>query len=168
MKTGRRAYAIIELLSIIAAVVVLMALSVQPMRTVLLEIPQTDRDFQAWVQTMGMLERLKADMEQSARLRVFEIDPRIGGSLLYLERPEGLVSFSLENGRVHRQSGLSNDSFGPSVSWDLPNVQMSWRLWEKNNVPYALEIRTWNQRIVLGNKQKKYEQSCIYFLGNLK
>jgi hypothetical protein len=168
MKTPRRAYAIIEILSIIAAIVVLMALSVQPMRAMLLEIPQTNRDFQAWTQTMGMLKCLKTDIEQSTRIRVFEMDPRISGSLLYLERPEGLVSYSLENGQVLRQSALSNDTFGPSVSWVLPNVQISWRLWETNHGPYALEIRTWNQRISLGKNQKKFEQSCVYFLGNTK
>jgi hypothetical protein len=96
------------------------------------------------------------------------MDPRISGSLLYLERPEGLVSYSLENGQVLRQSALSNDTFGPSVSWVLPNVQISWRLWETNHGPYALEIRTWNQRISLGKNQKKFEQSCVYFLGNTK
>jgi hypothetical protein len=157
MNPNRNAYTLLEVLAIIAAIVVLMALSVKPMRTLVSDIPRANRDFQTWIKTQDMLAQLKNDVEQSIQIKTVDIDPRISGPLLYLQQPEQLVIYSLTAGDVIRQTDTSESN------WDLPHVNIDWHLWENKGAPYALEITTWTERIILNKNRKRFEQSSVYF-----
>lgn len=161
MKIKRPAFTIIEILGVTAALVVLMALTVKPMRTMMADVPRSCRDFQTWTQTINMLDQLKTDVERSKRMLVFEMDPRISHNLLYLECDDGLVSYALADGKVTRQSGVPGDS--PQDAWDLSHVNMNWQFWKQNGWPYALEITTWSQRTILDRNQQKFKQTHVYF-----
>ncbi len=161
MSHKRQAYTLMEILAIIMAMVVIIALSAKPMRALVSDIPRSGRDHEVWIKTTNMLEQLKADVEQSTRIRMFQMDPRISENLLYLEQPDGLISYAITNNQVIRQSGILADH--REDVWELPHVHIQWSLWENNKMPYALEITTWTQRIVLGQTQKKFNQSYVYF-----
>ncbi len=161
LKSKRTAFALLEMLAVIAALVVLMSLTVKPMRTLLADMPRSHRDFQVWTQTTDMLDQLRLDVEQSGRMLVFEMDPRISHDLLYLESADGLVSYSLTDGKVTRQSNIPGQV--SSDVWELPHVEMNWQFWQKDNGPYALEITTWSQRTVFDKPKQKFKQSHVYF-----
>jgi hypothetical protein len=151
-----------EMLAVIAALAVLMALSVRPMRMLVADIPRSHRDVQTLTRTMNMLEHLKKDVERSAGMLVVEMDPRISGNLLYLEQDGGLVSYSLTDNTVIRQSGVPNDQ--PENTWDLPHVHLEWAVWKNDEIPYALEITTWSERVVLNRTRQNFKQTHVYFL----
>ena len=157
MKHRRGAYTLMEMLAVIAALVVLMALSVKPIRTLVSDIPRANRDFQTWTQTQDMLKQLRKDVEQSEYIKITEMDPRISDKLIHLQLSDGLVSYTLNNGKVLRQTDSSQNS------WQLPHVKINWQVWENDDRPYALEITTWCERKVLDNMRKKFEQSSVYF-----
>lgn len=157
MNPNRNAYTLLELLAIIAAVVVLMALSVKPMRTLVSDIPRAHRDFQTWIKTQGMLTQLKNDVEQSTHIKTVDIDPRISEPLLYLQQPEQLVIYSLTASDVFRQTETSE------TNWELPHVNINWHVWEDGGTPNAIEITTWTERIILNKSRKRFEQSFVYF-----
>ncbi len=161
MNHKQRAYTLLEMLAIIMAIVVLMALSVRPMRAVICDIPRSMNDFQAWEQIGNILDQLQTDVKRSARMRVFPMDSRISGNLLYLEQTDGLVSYTLTNNQVVRQSDRPGDR--EQDIWELPHVQIQWSLWENNDISYALEITTWSQREILGQTQEKFKQSYVFF-----
>ncbi|MBL7214184.1 MAG: hypothetical protein ISS71_00750 [Phycisphaerae bacterium] len=164
MKHIRSAYTLMEILAVIAALVVLMTLATKPMKMLIADIPRANRDFQTWIQTQDMLRQLKNDVEQSTQIKIIDIDPRISSKLLYLQQSEKLVSYSLSDSQVLRQIDTSENS------WDLPHVKINWQVWENDNMPYAVEITTWTERIVLNKTRKKFEQSSVYFskTGSLK
>ena len=161
VKSKQTAFALLEMLAVIAALVVLMALTVKPMRTLLADMPRSHRDFQVWTQTLDMLEQLQSDVEQSSRMLVFEMDPRISHDLLYLESADGLISYSLVDGKVTRQSTIPGHE--SSNVWELPHVKLNWQFWQKSNVPYALEITTWSHRSILNRPEQKFKQTHVYF-----
>lgn len=165
MKSPRRAYALIEMLSLIAGLVILLALSVEPMRTLLADIPRTDRDFQTWVQTMDMLEHLKRDVEQSGNLSL--MGDSNSSRMLSLEQSGGKIIYRLDDNQMVRQSDMPNDPFGSSRSWDLPHVQVDWSLCQKRDTAYALQVTTRSLRTVLGKSEERFAQSCVFF-GNCK
>ena len=157
MKRKHSAYTLIEMLAVIAALVVLMALSVKPIRTLVSEIPRANRDFQTWTQTQDMLKQLRKDVEQSEQMKITEMDPRISGKLIHLQQSDGLVNYSVTDGNVFRQADSSQNI------WELPHVKINWKVWENDDRPYALEITTWCERTILDNMRKKFEQSSVYF-----
>ena len=88
MKTKHRAYALTEMLVIIAAIVVLMALSARPLRTLISEIPRSARACQSFNTTSSFLKQLKKDVEISTRIvkldnGILELEQLVLSGVLY-------------------------------------------------------------------------------------
>lgn len=157
MKYKRSAYTLLEMLAVIAAIVVMMALSVKPMRTLALHIPRSNRDFQTWTKTEGMLELLKKDVEDSTQINILDVDADRPCKLISLQHPKELIRFSLRDGYVIRKTDTLEDS------WELPHVRINCQIWKNDTEPYAIEITTWAEHTVSGKVQKKFEQTYVYF-----
>lgn len=155
MNTKYHAYALTEMLIIIAMIVVVMALSVRPLRNMLSEIPRSARACQTLNTTTQALKQIKQDVEQSSQI----ID--LTDNTLILEQPDGTVTYTFTAGQITRRPGLQpqDDHF----TWQLPNVLIETNLWQQNGTPYAVELATYNQQIVLGRKQTCFKQSTVFF-----
>lgn len=157
MKRKRPAYTLLEMLAIIAAIVILMALSARHIRILAADVPRSNRDYQVWIQTQDMLRQLKQDVEQAVGMTVVEGDVTNGGKHLHLQQTQELVVYLLTDGRVVREAGSSLNE------WDLPYVNIRWEAWDRGEAPYAVEITTWTERTVLNKTRRKYDQSFVYF-----
>ena len=94
MKIKRRAYALTEMLVIIVMIIVLMGLSVRPMRTLVSEIPHSARVCQTLNRSMKALDQLRNDIERSNRIA------GLAGGVLTLEQPGGMVRYTLSYGHI--------------------------------------------------------------------
>ncbi len=153
MTTKHRAYALTEMLIIIAALVVVMALSAKPLRMMMTEIPRSGRIYQTQNTTAKVMKQLKDDIEKSRRI----VD--LQDNLLTLEHQDGRIRYTFSDGQISRQvSGNDSES-----TWTLPHVKMNTLLWENDDGPYAVEITTWNQQTGTGRQQIRLKQSFVYF-----
>jgi type II secretory pathway component PulJ len=159
MKSRRRGYALIEILGMIAAMVLLMALSAEPARVALAEIPQMDRHYQAWIRMTDMLETLRRDVETASAIRLSEpADPN--SYSLSLETPAGTVDYRLGSGLVIRQqAGPSTDA----TEWTLPAGRVKLNTWSGEAGTYAVEVATWVEQQAGGRTRKHYEQTHVFF-----
>lgn len=156
MNTKRRAYSLIEMLVIIAALAVLMALSVRPTRILISEIPRSARTCQTLNTTQKALAQLKKDIERSGRIVTLH------DNILTLENNDGTITtYHLTDGTITRQPGLNPQD--AEYIWQLPNVRITAELWSQNNRPYAVELTTWSQQTVLDQEQKRFKQSMVFF-----
>lgn len=162
MKKRHTGYTLMEMLAVLAGLVVMMTLLTQPIRQLLAELPRSCRDYQTLTQTFHMLKQLQEDVEHSVRLSVIEMDPRISGHLLVLQQAGGLVSYSLIGNKLIRQSDLPDDQ--KENGWELPNVHLKWVVWKNQQIPYALEISTWSERLILDKSRTKFKQTHVYFI----
>ena len=157
MTTKHRAYALTEMLIIIAALVVLMALSAKPFRTMIVEIPRSGKIYQTQNTTTKAMKQLKDDIEKSRRI----VDLKDG--LLTLEHQDSRTTYTFSDGQISRQvSGNNLES-----TWILPHIKISTQLWKNNGTPCAVEITTWNQQADLGKQQIRLKQSFVYFQKGL-
>jgi len=157
MSTKYRAYALTEMLIIIATLVVVIALSIRPFRMIIAEIPRSNKTYQVWNTTTKAMKQLKADVEKSRRI----VDMQ--AHLLTLEHQNGQIKYTFSEGQISRQiSGSDSESI-----WTLPHVKVNTQLWENNDTPYAVEITTWNQQTVTGRQQIRLKQSFVYFQKGL-
>ncbi len=157
MTTKHRAYALTEMLIIIAALVLLMALSVKPFRMMMTEIPRSAKIYQTQNTTTKVMKQLKDDIEKSRRI----VD--LQDNLLTLEHQDGRIRYTFSNGQISRQTADNN----PESTWILPHVKVDTQLWKNNDTPYAVQITTWNQQTVLGRQQIRLKQSFVYFQKGL-
>ena len=161
MKTCRCGYALLEMLSILVAVAVLMMLSVEPMRTMLSEIPKTDRDYQTWSVTRKMLRQLRDDVEAASAMRLDETDAQ--GSTLDLVRASGTVQYRLMDEKAVRMFSPVDGMEPIAVEWALPKNRMQVSLWAESGRPTALEVTTWVEQHRGPRKLKNFEQTSVFF-----
>ncbi|RKY04925.1 MAG: hypothetical protein DRP56_09495 [Planctomycetota bacterium] len=157
MTTKHRAYALTEMLIIIAALVVVMALSAKPLRMMMTEIPRSGRIYQTQTTTTKVMKQLKDDIEKSRRI----VDLQNG--LLTLDHQNGRITYTISDGHISRRA--SGDDL--ETVWTLPNVKINTQLWENNDTPYAVEITTQNQQTGTGRQQVRLKQSFVYFQKRL-
>lgn len=155
MNSKRRAYALTEMLVIIASLAVLIALSVKPLRAIISEIPHSARACQSFNITQKALTQLKKDIEQSTQIVSLQND------ILTLEHDKATVIYILTDGKIMRRPGVNPQD--DEYTWQLPNVRVTADLWSQNNIPYALELMTWNNHSESGKKQKQFKQSLVFF-----
>ena len=155
MNTKHRAYALTEMIVIIAMVVAVMALSIRPLRKMISEIPRSARACQTLNKTTQALKQIKQDVERSTQIIA------LTDNTLTLEHPDGTVTYTLSKGQITRRPGLhpQDDQF----IWQLPNVVIETNLWKQNGTPCAVELTTYNQQIVLGREQTSFKQSAVFF-----
>jgi hypothetical protein len=155
MNIKHRAYALTEMLVIITALMVLISLSVKPLRTFMSEIPRSARVCQSLNATQKALKQVKKDIEQSTQIVTLQDDT------LILEYSDTQITYILTDGTITRRPGLNPQD--DEYTWQLPNIRLTADLWSQNNKPNALELMTWNQQTVLGKEQKQFKQSMVFF-----
>lgn len=155
MKTKRRAYALTEMLVIIVMIVVLISLSVRPLRTLISEIPRSAHTCRSLNATTTVLKQIKDDIETS--MQITELD---NGTLVLKHAAES-VTYRIADGRMTRRPGLNPSE--AEYTWQLPDVKITTTLWRQNNQPYAVELTTSNQQNVLGKEQKNFTQTVVFF-----
>ena len=115
MTTKHRAYALTEMLIIIAALVLLMALSAKPFRMMMTEIPRSGKIFQTQNTMTKVMKQFKDDIEKSRRI------VNLDEGLLTLEHQDNRITYTFSDGQISRQaSGNGSESTGPSASSSAP------------------------------------------------
>ena len=155
MNTKHRAYALTEMLMIIAVLAVVMTLIVRPFRTMISEIPRSARVCQTLDGTTKALEQLKKDIEQSTEIT------QPNDATLTLKHDDGPVSYTFSDGQITRRPAM-NDS-DTEYTWQFPYLKTEANLWSKNDQPYAIELTTWNQQKTLGREQIHFKQTTVFF-----
>ena len=156
--TKHRAYALTEMLVIIAVLIVVMALSAKPFRTMIVEIPRSGKIYQTQNTTVKVMKQLKEDIEKSRRI----VD--LQNNLLTLDYQDHRITYLFSDGQISRQTS-SNDS---EAAWTLPDIKINTQLWKTNGTPYAVEITTQNQRTGTGKPKIHLKQSFVYFQKGLR
>lgn len=154
-------FSLLEMLAVVAALVVFTAMTAKPMRTMLATVPFYYRDFQAWEQTVHILEQLRCDIEQSERMTIPEKNAAGNDGVLCLECDGETIRYSLADGRISRHSEMDGQT--SDQQWQLPHIRIRWQLWKRNTEPYAIEVATWSERVISGKTEQKFKQTHVYF-----
>ena len=155
MNTKHRAYALTEMLVIIVILIVLISLTVKPLRMMISEIPRSARVCQTLNGTTKALGQLRNDIERANRIAGLE------NGVLTLEHPDGPVRYTLADGQITRRPAM-NDS-GTETTWQLLHLKTEAKLWSDNEQSYAVELTTWNQQKNLGRDNARFRQTSVFF-----
>ena len=162
----RKAYALLEMITVIAILAVIMLACARPLKTLVSAIPQTSRDFQANSNMLHMLRQLRKDVEHSSGLLEYTADEKMGGNMLLIETGSGIVCYELGDGEVTKTTSMADEQLPQdSQTWSLPYAKISWNLRNHNGRACAVELTTSIGRMVSGMRGKKLRNSYIYFVG---
>ena len=155
MNTKYRAYALTEMLVIIVMVMVLMSLTVRPLRTMVSEIPRSARACQALNGTTKALDQLRNDVEQTICITGLK------NGVLTLEHPDGPVRYSFADEQITRRPAIDNSD--TEYTWQLPHLKTEVKLWSRNDRAYAVELSTWSRQKMQGRDEVRFKQTVVFF-----
>ena len=162
MNRAERGFLLTETLLHLSLIVLILWLSVGPLRLFVRELHQTHQDYQTQCTVRNMLETLRRDIQQSCRMSVFESDNRTGGNLLCLRNDQDLVLYQLTDGIVTRMSMPPRP--GRDQQWILPKLRIDWKSWDDAaGRSQAVEIYTCIERKVLGKNRSFLKTAEVMF-----
>ncbi len=164
----RKAYALIEMITVIAILAVIMLACAKPLKTLVSGIPQAGRDFQTNSAMLGMLRELQDDIEHSNGPLEYATDEKIGHNMLLIETGSGIICYELGDGEVTKTTPAADEQLPQnSQTWSLPHTKISWKIRNHNGKSCAVELTTSIEQMVSGLQKKKLRNSYIYFAGSV-
>jgi hypothetical protein len=134
-----------------AFITLLFFLMVEPTRMLISDAPRQHRDFQTAASLNHVLNCLKTDIEAAKEIKTTEPN-----TLIIIDN-DTTIAYHFDNEQIHRTAG--NDPNATSL-WTLPHSRLVWQV--KN--PNALQITGWLERTVLGQREKKFHNSHLFYV----
>jgi len=135
-------------------------------RTLVHDIPRSSHVVQENTSLLSALEHIQDDIEEAGRLPEAVEGYAADANALLIEHPDEVIRYELKDGKIvrHKLAKDRNDTQTPTV-WSVPNVEIEWRLWKKDGLGYAVEVRTHIKYKLRERFQEKMANSHLYFLG---
>jgi type II secretory pathway component PulJ len=135
-------------------------------RTLVHDIPRSSRVVQENTSLLSALEHIQDDIQKAGRLPEAVEGYAADANALLIEHPDEVIRYELKDGKIARckLAKDSSDTQTPTV-WSVPNAEIEWRLWKKDGLGYAVEVRTYIRHKLREKFQEKMANSHLYFLG---
>jgi hypothetical protein len=152
----RNGYTLLEMLGTIALLTLVFMLSNEPVRIMILDVPRQHREFQTAASLDHLLNRLKTDIEAAKELKTIN-EP----NMLIIISDTKTIAYHFDNKQINRMVGDDPNSTG---LWTLPDSHLAWEVQNQN----ALQITGWLERTVMGQAQKKFQNSHLFYVKGFK
>ena len=157
----RRGYLLVEMIVVIFVLAMIAATLERFWGTFVYELPRNSRLIQESRLLNGVVNCIRADVISAKALSVSDGNSAEPAWLL-METSNGLILYKFSDGRISRSSP---DTTSGDIVWSAPHSGIDWRVWEKNNTGYAVEISTYIEDKRLGRICKKMANSFLFFAG---
>lgn len=166
----RKAYTLVEMLTVLGVAVVFFVAIDISYRTILVDIPSAYRITQANTSVLNALHQLRRDLYFAKDLPNSFNSYTANDANLLIEQPDNMILYQLKDGQISRQELLNKEktSADEAVSWAVPHAKIHWRPLRQNNKTYAVEITSYIEQASGDHIQKKFANSYLYFTGLYK
>ncbi len=165
----RKGFTIIELIVVVTILPIAMLVISKMFNTFMLEIPKSYKIANENTVLLNLLKRFQQDIDQARQLPESIGGNTVSDNLLFIERPDGVICYKIEAGRVHRYV-LSDAGDIPDKSkdfWVLPKTNIQWKILERDGRKNAVEVQTYIEYNVHGRFEKRLANSHLYCIGVL-
>jgi len=162
----RKGYTLTELMAVLfffpVAALVLDGL----FRTLVHDIPRSSHAVQENTSLLSALEHIHDDIQKAGRLPEAVEGYAADANALLIENPDEVIRYEVKDGKIlrHKLAKDRSNTQTPTV-WSVPNAEIQWRLWKRDGLGYAVEVRTHIKYKLREKFQEKMANSYLYFLG---
>jgi type II secretory pathway pseudopilin PulG len=163
----RNGFTLIEMLAVIAVVMfVLFAFNII-FKDAVINIPRATKVVEENTTLLSMIRQMQRDIDSAKSLPESSAEQVASDNVFLLELADGTICYQLEDGKVIRRRLIDAefDVTDPNVSWLLPNSKIEWRIWRKDGIGYAVEVKTYIRYKLREKIEKKMANSYLYFAG---
>ena len=160
----RKGYTLLEILFVIISFPVAVLFLDGLFTTLLRDIPKSSRVVKENTTLLNALGRIQQDVEKAKTLPK-EFDKHTAGdNFLLVDLVDETICYELKDGKILRHH--LGKSQAPTV-WSVPNADIKWRVWRKEDTGYAVEVKTHIRCGLPKESKKKMANSHLYFAGAL-
>jgi len=130
------------------------------------DIPRSSGVVQENTSLLSALGHIQDDIQKAGRLPEAVEGYAADANALLIEHPDEVIRYELKDGKIvrHKLAKDRSNTQTPTV-WSVPNAEIEWRLWKKDGLGYAVEVRTHIKYKLRERFQEKMANSHLYFLG---
>lgn len=166
----RKGFSLVEMVVVMVVVVALLVPLAGLSTTTIRDIPQFYRTIQTNTTVLNMLKQMHRDINAAAQLPKSFAGFATDDKLLLIELTDGVICYQLKDHKVLRRTltSQSKTTDDHTTVWPVPNAEILWKVWRKNDTGYAVEVNTCIGRKTPGRLEKRMANSYLYFVGAYK
>jgi len=163
----RNGFTLIEMLAVIIAVTFAFFAFNIIFKDAVMDVPRATRVVEENTTLLSMIRQMQRDIDSAKGLPESSAGQVASDKLLLLELADGTICYQLEDDGVLRRKLMNAklDVADQDKTWLLPNSNIEWRIWRKDGIGYAVEIKTHIRYKLREKIEKKMANSHLYFAG---
>jgi prepilin-type N-terminal cleavage/methylation domain-containing protein len=163
----RNGFSLVEMLTVITVVTFAFFAFDIIFKDAVVDVPRSTRVVDENTTLLNMMGRMQRDIDSAKSLPESSAGQVASGKLLLLELADGTICYQLEDGGVLRRKLMNAelDVTDQDKTWLLPNSEIEWRIWRKDGIGYAVEVKTHIRYKLREKIEKKMANSHLYFAG---
>ena len=160
-------FSLIEMLAVIALVAFAFFAFNVIFNNTIMDVPRSTRVVQENTTLLNMTRQMQRDIDSAKDLPETSAGHITSDKLLLLELVDGTICYELKDGKVLRRKLINAelDVAQQDRTWLLPNSKIEWRIWRKDGIGYAVEVKTHIRHKLREKMGKKMANSHLYFAG---
>jgi len=160
-----RAFCLVEILAVILVLPLVMVAITAMFRTFIRDVPQMTRLVQQNTTVLNLLDQMRRDVGSAVTLPAQCEDTRASENVLLIEKPDAVVCYRLDAGRVVRT--ILDGPGGDERVWSARDAVMEWRPWTQGGATCAVEIHSYVKQRAHGHLMRKFAASHVFFAHSL-
>jgi prepilin-type N-terminal cleavage/methylation domain-containing protein len=163
----RNGFTLVEMLAVIIVVTFAFFAFNVIFKDAVVDVPRSTRVVDENTTLLSMMSRMQRDIDSAKGLPESSAGQAASDKLLLLEMADGTICYQLEDDGVIRRKLMNAelDVADQDRTWLLPNSEIEWRIWRKDGIGYAVEVKTHIRYKLREKMEKKMANSHLYFAG---
>ncbi|MCX5637507.1 MAG: prepilin-type N-terminal cleavage/methylation domain-containing protein [Planctomycetota bacterium] len=163
----RNGFTLVEMLAVIIVVTFAFFAFNVIFKDAVVDVPRSTRVVDENTTLLSMMSRMQRDIDSAKGLPEPSAGQVASDKLLLLEMADGTICYQLEDDGVIRRKLMNAelDVADQDRTWLLPNSKIEWRIWRKDGIGYAVEVKTHIRYKLREKMEKKMANSHLYFAG---
>jgi prepilin-type N-terminal cleavage/methylation domain-containing protein len=162
----RKGFSLVEMLAVIFVLTVILLIMGPFFRLFACELPKDFRLVQESCVLKNAVSHIRADVA-CAKILTESVGDSAEPSTLAMRLPEGTVSYEFNEGRILRRLADTSDTGSEDIVWSVPHGRIEWKVWNKDQTGYAVELRTYIEDKDLGLIRRKLANNYLFFADTL-
>jgi hypothetical protein len=162
----RKGYLLVEMIAVLFVLTVILLIIGPFFRLFTCELPRDFRFVQESCVLKGAVSRIRADVA-CAKLLTESASDSAEPSTLVMRLPDDTVSYKFNDGRILRRLEGASDTESEDIVWSVPHGRIEWKVWNKDQTGYAVELRTYIEDKDLGLIRRKLANNYVFFADTL-
>ncbi len=158
----KKGFSLVEAITVLAVIAVVSIPLGRLLKFMMYDIPKSQKLIESNTSILDALKYIKRDVNSAKDFPQSFQKYSADGNTLLIEQQGGVICYLLQDEKISR---IVVDDAKGKITWQIPSGKIEWRVWRKDGIGYAVEIKKYVELKSHNRVDKKMENSFLYFAG---